>query len=266
MGNGKFFFPFFYFVNNFVFFHNIYIMDNKFKKNELYMNTTPKNLYYFVKNKVIFNISTNNLDNDPCGKLYKVFDTETKTLEKGDKYYDKNGNLKEAESDGEYEVSLGTCVDDTTITANKAIFPNFTVTYQYLSGDNKGESESVVYWLDDLISDGDIMSEGGKFEKKTIHKGETEEQIKYVDFFQKSYINRMVDDVMNGMTLEQVRNNNPFLFVNAETNINGCKAKVTASTIVATEEQKQNAIMEKIKEYGDKLLEIFDKECTVTIS
>lgn len=226
------------------------------------MNTILKNPYYFVKNNVIFEISTNNTKEDPCGKHYKTFDTETVELKKGRYYFDKNGNRKLAEQDGSFEVSLGTAKETETINKNKAVFPYFDITYTY---EESGNTETITYWLDDLISDGDEMN-GSKFQNKTIHTEDGETTLTYIEFFKQECLKHMANDVVNGLTLEALKSNNPFLFVGAKTKINGAKATVTATTIEATDAEIMNVVKEKIKEYGDKVLKIFDKECEITVN
>lgn len=225
------------------------------------MNTTLKNPYYFVKNGLIFEISTNNTQEDPCGKHYKTFDTEIKALKKGDYYFDKNNTQKIAEEDGDFEVCLKTTEKQETKEANKAVFPYFEVTYQYKES---GNIKTITYWLDDLISDGDEMN-GTKFENKTVHTKDGETTISYVEFYKQQCLSKMAEDAVKGMTEDLLKSSNPFLFVGAETKINGVKATVTESTIAATEQEKMDAMKVKIKEYGDKILKVFEKTCNVTI-
>ena len=224
------------------------------------MNTTLRNPYYFVKDGIIFDISTSNVQEDPCGKHYKTFDTETVSLKKGTYYLDKNGNRKLTEKDGNFEVSLKTAKETATINANKAVFPYFDVTYKY----ENGNTETITYWLDNLISDGDKMN-GNKFQNKTVHEKDGDIQIPYVEFFKKQCLNKMAINASQGMTLDILKSNNPLLFVGTEMKINGTKAIVSASGIAATEKEVTNAVLEKIKEYGDKILKIFEKSCTVSI-
>lgn len=224
------------------------------------MRTTLNNPYYFVKDGVIFNISSTNTQEDPCGKHYKTFDTKTVTLEKNNYYFDKNGNRLLTTEDGDYEVSLKTAKETATINANKAVFPYFDVTYQYESGN----TETVTYWLDDLISDGDKMS-GNKFQNKILHEKDSETTISYVEFFKQQCLKQMANNAVQGVTLDVLKANNPFIFVGVETKVNGVKAIVTASSIEATDAEIMNVIKEKIKEYGDNILKIFDKTCEVTV-
>lgn len=226
------------------------------------MNTILKNPYYFVKNGVIFNISSDNSQEDPCGKHYKTFDTETLALKKGMYYMDKNGNRKIVEEDGDFEVSLGTAEETATVNANKAVFPYFDVTYHYVKS---GNDETTTYWLDNLICDGDEMN-GTKFENKTVHTEDGETTISYVEYFKKKCLDKAANNVIQGMTLDKLKENNPLLFVGAETKLNGVKATITASGIAATDQEILDAVKEKIKEYGDKALEIFEKTCNVTIN
>ena len=225
------------------------------------MRTSLKNPYYFVKDSVIFNISTTNSDEDPCGKHYKTFDTETKNLKKGTYYFDKNGNRKLTTQDGNVEVSLNTAYKAATITANKSVFPYFDVTYKY----NDNSTETVTYWLDDLIEDGDKLT-SNKFKNKTIHTETGDTTISYVEFYKKQCLKKLADEITEGITLENLQSNNPFLFVGAKTKLNGSDVTVTSSGIVASDEEISNILIEKIKTYGDKLLEVFGKNCNVTIN
>ena len=119
------------------------------------MRTNLQNPFYFIKDGIIFNIQGSNTKKDECGKHYKTFDTESVELKKGTYYNDKNGNVKIAEDDGTFEVGLKTDKKPETIAANKAVFPYFDVTYRYVQS---GNEETVTYWLDDLITDGDKIS------------------------------------------------------------------------------------------------------------
>ena len=144
------------------------------------MRTNLQNPFYFIKDGIIFNIQGSNTEKDECGKHYKTFDTESVELKKGTYYNDKNGNVKIAEDDGTFEVGLKTDKKPETIAANKAVFPYFDVTYRYVQS---GNEETVTYWLDDLITDGDKITinndtvgptrlrlpEYVSFVKKTVH-------------------------------------------------------------------------------------------------
>jgi hypothetical protein len=224
------------------------------------MNTSLKNPYYFIKDGVIFNILTNNSQKDPCGKHYKTFDTEIKNVKKGTTYYDKNGNIKIAEEDGNVEVSLNTMLNEATITANKSVFPFFEIKYK-----NKNEDiKTIIYWLDDYISDGDKMV-NNKF-VKTIHNEDEETEITFLEFYKKECLNRMLKNVLTGMSLDNVKKSNPFLFINTKTKINGEEVTIIESDLQVTDEEINEIFKEKIKEYGDKILKIFNKTCLVNIN
>lgn len=148
-----------------------------------------------------------------------------------------------------------------TITANKSVFPYFDVTYKY----NDNSTETVTYWLDDLIEDGDKLT-SNKFKNKTIHTETGDTTISYVEFYKKQCLKKLADEITEGITLENLQSNNPFLFVGAKTKLNGSDVTVTSSGIVASDEEISNILIEKIKTYGDKLLEVFGKNCNVTVN
>lgn len=225
------------------------------------MRTTLNNPYYFIKDNIIFNISDFNTQEDPCGKHYKTFDTETRNLKKGTYYTDKNGNWKITTQDGNVQVGLKTAAKQATITANKSVFPYFDVTYQY----KDGKTETITYWLDDLITDGDKVS-NGKFKNKTIHTKDTETTITYVDFYKKQCLMSMAENTIQGMTLDIIKANNPLLFIGSNVKINGSEATVTASGIAATEDEITNIFKEKIEKYGNDFLKTFNRTCTVNIN
>ena len=242
----------------------LYRKNNNITNIITHMRTTLKNPYYFTKDNVIFKISDSNPSEDNCGKHYKKFDTEQKQLKKGSPYFDINCNPKIAENDGAYTVAMKTAVKTATVTANKAVFPYFDVTYTYMKN-GTNTTETTTFWLDDLIEVGDKMT-SGKFQNKTIHKGTTETTQTYVAYFKAQYIDNIVKDIINGVSFDLVKANNALAFVDQETMINGNKVKITQTGIEATTEDILNAIRDKVKEYGDEILKIFEKTCNVTIA
>ena len=136
---------------------------------------TPRNKlnnpYYFVKDGVIFKINVTNDYKDPCGKHYVTYVTEEKQVEKGQSYINNKGDYVVAETTGTVNVSTGR-VDEATCATT---FPYFKVT--------DTDSNEYYFWLDNFIEKGDVYK-SSKF-KKTIHSGETEEE---VDFAQ-DYVN-----------------------------------------------------------------------------
>ena len=241
------------------------------------MRTNLQNPFYFIKDGIIFNIQGSNAEKDECGKHYKTFDTESVELKKGTYYNDKNGNVKIAEDDGTFEVALKTDKKPETIAANKAVFPYFDVTYHYVQS---GNEETVTYWLDDLITDGDKITinndtvgptrlrvpEYVSFVKKTVHGTEGDYEIPYVEYYMKKCLDKLANDVINGMSLEQLAKNNPLIIVGSETKFNGAKAVVVSSDISCTNDEIVAYLLGKIKEYGDtKVLKIFDEKCEVKL-
>ena len=241
------------------------------------MRTNLQNPFYFIKDGIIFNIQGSNAEKDECGKHYKTFDTESVELKKGTYYNDKNGNVKIAEDDGTFEVALKTDKKPETIAANKAVFPYFDVTYHYVQS---GNEETVTYWLDDLITDGDKITinngtvgptrlrlpEYVSFVNKTVHGTEGDYEIPYVEYYMKKCLDKLANDVINGMSLEQLAKNNPLIIVGSETKFNGAKAVVVSSDISCTKEEIVAYLLGKIKEYGDtKVLKIFDEKCEVKL-
>ena len=241
------------------------------------MRTNLQNPFYFIKDGIIFNIQGSNAEKDECGKHYKTFDTESVELKKGTYYNDKNGNVNIAEDDGTFEVALKTDKKPETIAANKAVFPYFDVTYHYVQS---GNEETVTYWLDDLITDGDKITitndtvgptrlrlpEYVSFVNKTVHGTEGDYEIPYVEYYMKKCLDKLANDVINGMSLEQLAKNNPLIIVGSETKFNGAKAVVVSSDISCTKEEIVAYLLGKIKEYGDtKVLKIFDEKCEVKL-
>ena len=248
------------------------------------MRTNLQNPFYFIKDDIIFNIQGSNTEKDECGKHYKTFDTELAELKKGTYYNDKNGNVKIAEDDGTIEVGLRTDNKPETIAANKAVFPYFDVTYRYVPSNEEEavKEETVTYWLDDLIADGDKISKNNgddsvSFVNKSVHGNEGEQEIPYVKYYKNKCLDKLANDVVNGMSIEQLAKNNPFIIVNTEVNplimadteikFNGAKAIVVSSGISCTNDEIVDYLLRKIKEYGDtKVLKIFDKKCEVKLS
>lgn len=241
------------------------------------MRTNLQNPFYFIKDGIIFNIQGSNTEKDECGKHYKTFDTESVELKKGTYYNDKNGNVKIAEDDGTFEVGLKTDKKPETIAANKAVFPYFDVTYHYVQS---GNEETVTYWLDDLITDGDKISNNNgavelttrtvsnsvRFVNKIVHGTEGDYEISYVEYYKNKCLDKLANDVINGMSLEQLAKNNPLIIVGSETKFNGAKAVVVSSDISCTKEEIVAYLLGKIKEYGDtKVLKIFDEKCEVKL-
>lgn len=241
------------------------------------MRTNLQNPFYFIKDGIIFNIQGSNVEKDECGKHYKTFDTELVEVKKGTYYNDKNGNVMIAEADGPIEVGLKTDKRPGTIAANKAVFPYFDVTYRYVQS---GNEETVTYWLDDLITDGDkisnnngavelttkIVSNSVRFVNKTVHGTEGDYEIPYVEYYKNKCLDKLANDVINGMSAEQLGKNNPLLIVGSETKFNGVKAVVVSSGISCTREEIVDYLLGKIKEYGDtKVLKVFDEKCEVKL-
>lgn len=237
-------------------------------------NTSPRNPYYFVNSSVIFKIAYQNPDSDSCAKHYKTFDTESKELKKDQYYIDLHGDVTKAPSDGNYDVSKETADGDSAITANKAVFPWFEVGYSYNVKNKDGEevtkTGTQIYWLDNLIEDGDKMN-GSKFEKKTVHASTSanEDQVLYTTYYKNLLLEEMAKDFQNGYTKTQIEKKYALFIVGQTANINGIKGEVTSVTASnkITDSNIQDAIKKAIKEYGNKLLKDYDKHVSdVTVT
>lgn len=232
-------------------------------------NKKLKNPFYFIKDKVIFNISNNNDDNDVCGKHYKTFDTESKSLKKGDMYIDAHGNKTTASADGTYNVSKGTDAEAATISANKGVFPYYEVSYSY-TADGTTKTGSTVYWLDEYIKDGDKVEANGQFKNKTIHKSEDDEEtMTYEAYFKTLLLEEIGNAVKGGNSKETIEKTFAvFMADNQKAVVDGKSVVVTNITaaVKITENDILNAIKDVIKEYGDKLLKAYEKECEVSVN
>lgn len=125
--------------------------------------TTLDNPYYFIKDKVVYEISKDNGGDSDCAQHKVTYLTESKPLKKGDTYYDLHGDMKKAEADGNYNVKK----EEIDIEENKKIFPYFYVTTALSEGSDRTYGLYVFnrdyFWLQSFISDGDTLDNSGKF-------------------------------------------------------------------------------------------------------
>ena len=226
-------------------------------------NKILTNPYYFVKDNVIFNISNSNNDDDICAKHYKTYDTETVELTKGQTYVDNHGDSQIATIDGEYNVSKGTDSETATVTANKGVFPYYEITYTH-----EGETHTSLFWLNHLIGVGDkTETSGKKFKNKTIHKTTgSETTMTYEAYFKTLVMKDIHDKIKGGVGKQQIIGEYAMLIVGQETLIDGVIGKITNVTadVKLTETNIIDEIAKVIKEYGDKKLLEYNKQCTVT--
>lgn len=226
-------------------------------------NRILSNPYYFIKDNVIFNISNSNNEEDVCGKHYKTYDTEMVEIAKGQSYTDLHGDTKVATADGEQSVSKGSDSDASTVTANKGVFPYYEITYTH-----EEETTKVVFWLDKLIQVGDkTESSGKKFKNKIIHKTSgSETSMTYEAYFKTLVLQEMHDKIKNGASKDSLKGEYAMFMVGEETFIDGVKGTITNVTadVKITEQNIIDEIANVIKEYGDKKLLEYDKQCTVT--
>ena len=236
------------------------------------MGLSIKNHYFFTTSNIIFKIADSNPSNDECGKHYMIFDTEEKPLSRGTKYYDKNENLVTANDDGElkedgkyyYQVKTDHAYGDEALNANKAVFPYFKIKY---NSEKNGQTiqTDAYFWLDDLISVGDKMTNGA-FVNKTIHANGEDSEMTYLEYYTYETKQRIKQDIVNGATKEDLVQRYPLFFKGSTTIFDGVPAQITETAMQITDEVIIEIIKQKIKEYGDGLLEQFGKTCSVSVS
>ncbi|MBQ3944283.1 MAG: hypothetical protein II670_01565 [Alphaproteobacteria bacterium] len=187
---------------------------------------TPKtklhNPYYYVKDNVVFKISYN-LDNaeDACAKHYVTFETESKTMKKGQYYTDLHGDRKKVTADGTVNVSTG----NLNLTECEKAFPYIAFTYKVEGNDD--DTFTDVLWFDNAIKVGDKISTG-RFEK-TIH-GETESTKDFAKVYKDEVLASIAESVTKGLSIEDAKKAHPeYLFISNTFNYN--KKKVTRTSI-----------------------------------
>lgn len=236
----------------------------------IYPKTTLQNPYYFIKDKVLYNISnqqdTNNehTSSGYCGVHKVTYKTETKRVEKGHVYLDLNGNLQTAAEDGDYQVSTGKLNE----TECKKVFPYFTVTY-YKKNPGKEEEGIItkIYWLQYLIQDGDKVDNNGKFTINTNH-GST-----YLNVFKEEMKEAVKSAIIGGATIEQLYSMFPLYFFSGQsgkttkvTDNNGKLVDVTYNTsdvAISANELWQliyEALDEKVRAYANNCLKPHEKK------
>jgi hypothetical protein len=184
--------------------------------------TKLHNPYYYVKDNVVYNISYN-LDNpdDSCAKHYVTFETESKSMKKGQYYTDLHGDRQKVAADGNVNVSTGK-LDLTECEKN---FPYITFTYKVEGDDDDTFTE--VLWFDNAIKAGDKIS--SKRFVKTIH-GETESTQDFALFYKNEVLAAIAESITKGVSVEDAKKSHPaYLFASNTFNYN--KKKVTRSSI-----------------------------------
>jgi hypothetical protein len=187
---------------------------------------TPKtklhNPYYYVKNNGVFKISYN-VDNaeDACAKHYVTFETESKTMKKGQYYTDLHGDRKKVTADGTVNVSTG----ELDLTECKTAFPYITFTYK-VEGNND-DTFTEVLWFDNAIKVGDKIS-SDRF-VKTIH-GETESTKDFALAYKDEVLAAIAESVTKGLSIEDAKKAHPAYLFQPNTFIYN-KKKVTRSSI-----------------------------------
>ena len=184
--------------------------------------TKLHNPYYYVKDSVVFKISYN-LDNaeDTCAKHYVTFETESKTMKKGQYYTDLHGDRQKATADGSVNISTG----ELNLTECKKAFPYITFTYTVEGNDEDTFTE--VLWFDNAIKVGDKIS-SNRF-VKTIH-GETESPKDFAKAYKDEVLASIAESITKGLSIEDAKKAHPaYLFASNTFNYN--KKKVTRTSI-----------------------------------
>jgi len=184
--------------------------------------TKLHNPYYYVKDNVVFKISYNlDKEDDACAKHYVTFETESKTMKKGQYYTDLHGDRQKATADGSVNVSTG----ELNLTECKKAFPYITFTYKVDGNDEETFTE--VLWFDNAIKVGDKIS-SNRFEK-TIH-GKTESTKDFAIAYKDEVLAAIAESVTKGSSIENAKKAHPaYLFKSNKFNYN--KKKVTRSSI-----------------------------------
>ena len=235
----------------------------------IYPKTTLQNPYYFIKDKVLYNISnqqdTNNehTSSEGCGVHKVTYKTELKKVEKGQVYLDLHGDLQTANEDTNYSVSTGKLNE----TACKNVFPYFTVTYNKKNVP-AGQGRIIkTYWLQHLIQDGDKVDERGKFAMNEKHGNS------YLDAFKKEMKEAVKSAIIGGATIEQLYSIFPLWFFSGQpdkttkvTDNNGnlVDATYNTSTVAISEEDLwtliYEALDEKVRAYANNCLKPHGKK------
>ena len=226
--------------------------------------TKLHNPYYYVKDNVVFKISYN-LDNadDSCAKHYVTFETESKTMKKGQYYTDLHGDRQKATADGSVNVSTG----ELNLTECKKAFPYISFTYKVDGNDEETFTE--VLWFDNAIKAGDKIS-SNRF-VKTIH-GETESTKDFALVYKNEVLAAIAESVTKGLSIEDAKKAHPaYLFQSNTFNYN--KKKVTRSSISSSAAANTfpikdpeittaviNLINTKSTNYANEMLDNIDKK------
>lgn len=224
--------------------------------------TRLNNPYYFIKNNIVFKISYS-MDNDKdCAQHKVTYVTEAKQLKKGDTYRDLHDDAKKAESNGTYQVKTNTQNNAQCAT----VFPYFTVNYT-----KSGDTKTVYYWLQDMINDGDTVT-NGKFVKnmngEEIPSGSTLNGYTYTLY--KQLQEEIKEYVKNDNTLAQIKTKfphwcfkNPLVNYIDDEGYTYVPSSVTGFTPLTDDELKGlmvDAINDLTTNYANSLLAIHKKQ------
>ena len=238
-------------------------------------STTLKNPYYFLTDNVLFAIG-NLQDEDKCGKKlvsYKqTLDKDntpiTIDVKKGEKYMDEHHEMETATSD----KTVNVYGNELNHTACSSVFPHFSVTYQYVNGEENGEPETVTvvmnYYLQGMISVGDKYT-NGKFVRNNEHSktGDTN----YLTEFQNSIKEDIAKYVEKGYSLDEIKKTIPHWYfasnIDHNFDVNGKKMtlkSVSDDITQITDEVLMTEIYKKINEmsvsFSNKKLETYGKK------
>lgn len=193
---------------------------------------TPKsklsNPYYFIKNNTVFKISSSNETKDSCGKHYVTYKTDPERMvKKGETYIDLHGDYVTAKNDATNVVSTGSIDAETS----SKTFPYFKIT-----GLSDGNETEHYLWLDDFITDGDVIvtdNDNVKF-MRTKHSENPNDESGYVDFAE-DYVNTVKEElaaaIVNGKDFDAAkRSYPPYLFVSE-----GDRVKIDRNVIDVSE-------------------------------
>lgn len=178
----------------------------------IYPKTTLQNPYYFIKDKVLYNISnqqdTNNehTSSGYCGVHKVTYVTQVKKVEKGHVWLDLHGDLQTASGTGDYPVSTGKL----NVITCSGVFPYFTVTYDKTNVP-AGQGRIIkTYWLQHLIQDGDKVDERGKFVMNEKHG------TSYLNVFKEEMKEAVKSAIIGGATIEQLYSMFPLYFFSGQ--------------------------------------------------
>lgn len=229
--------------------------------------TNLRNPYYYVKSDVIFKISDKKTDmDDSCAQHYVTYVTEKKAVNAGDVYVNLHGDKVKASANGNVDVSTGEIKVGGNDGCDK-VFPHFKIT--------DSENNDYYYWLDEFISDGDVVVDG--YFKKTVH-GDTEGVIDFSTYYLNGVKMKIANGMVKGDKFNKLKSSYPaYLFADAgdEINVNG--KVVTVASVTASDSEVSDfplisesvledtviqLVNEKTIEFANGLLSNIGKEVT----